>query len=142
LPTPPLPLYSVRDRTAITNALPKGMRSRALTVLAVLLLLAACGPYRLMRPDEITIPNYEPRPVVVPATCDSLVNRAANVGMSRFSDNETREVEFCQQQHLIRAQEEEAASKKIEAHAEAANFALRLTVVTLGAIIGILAWLF
>lgn len=96
----------------------------------------------MMRPDEITIPNYEPRPVVVPATCDSLVNRAANVGMSRFSDNESRELDFCQQQHLIRAQEEEAASRKIEAHAEAANFALRLTVVTLGAIIGILAWVF
>jgi hypothetical protein len=118
------------------------MRSRALTTLVILLVLAGCGPYRMMRPDEITIPNYEPRPVVVPATCDSLVNRAANVGMARFTDNETREVSFCQQQQLVRAQEEEAASRKIEAHAEAANFALRLTVVTLGAIIGILAWVF
>ena len=96
----------------------------------------------MMRPDEITVPNYEPRPVLVPATCDSLVNRAANVGMARFTDNEAREVTFCQQQHLIRAQEEEAASRKIEAHAEAANFALRLTVVTLGALVAILAWVF
>lgn len=118
------------------------MRSSVLPVLILLLIVSGCGPYRMMRPDEITVPNYEPRPVVVPATCDSLVTRAANVGMARFSDNETREVTFCQQQHLIRAQEEEAASRKIEAHAEAANFALRLTVVTLGAIIGLLAWLF
>lgn len=118
------------------------MRSRALTSLVALLLLAGCGPYRMMRPDEITIPNYEPRPVVVPATCDSLISRAANVGMARFSDNETREVDFCQQQQLIRSQEEEAASRKIEAHAEAANFALRLTVVTVGALVAVLAWLF
>jgi hypothetical protein len=118
------------------------MRPSLLAVLAILLLLGGCGPYRLMRPDEITIPNYEPRPVTVPVTCDSLVNRAANVGMARFTENETREVVFCQQQQLIRAQEEEAASRKIEAHAETANFALRLTVVTIGAIIGILAWLF
>lgn len=118
------------------------MRTRALTVLAFLLILAGCGPYRLMRPDEITVPDYEPRPVAVPATCDSLIARAANVGMARFSENESREIAFCQQQHLIRAQEEEAASRKIEAHAEAASFALRLTVVTVGALIGILAWIF
>ena len=119
------------------------MTSRLLTGLFLILVVAsACGPYRMMRPDEITIPNYEPRPVLVPATCDSLVTRAANAGMARFTDNEAREVTFCQQQHLIRAQEEEAASRKIEAHAEAANFALRLTVVTLGALIAILAWVF
>lgn len=119
------------------------MRVRAITgLLLILFAAAACGPYRMMRPDEITIPNYEPRPVLVPVTCDSLVTRAANVGMAQFSDNEARELSFCQQQHLIRSQEEEAASRKIEAHAEAANFALRLTVVTLGALIAILAWLF
>jgi hypothetical protein len=118
------------------------MRSLTAGLLALVLLLSGCGPYRMMRPDEITVPDYAPRVVLVPATCDSLVTRAANVGMSRFSDNEAREVAFCQQQHVIRAQEEEAASAKIEAHAEAANFALRLTVVTLGAIIGLLAWLF
>ena len=118
------------------------MRLLPIALAALMLALSGCGPYRMMRPDEITIPDYAPRPVAVPATCDSLVARAANVGMSRFSDNEAREVAFCQQQHLIRAQEEEAASKKIEAHAEAANFALRLTVVTLGAIVGVLAWLF
>lgn len=121
---------------------PIRMRPSTIAALTLLILVAACGPYRMMHPDEITIPNYEPRPVLVPATCDSLVTRAANVGMARFSENEEREVAFCQQQHLIRAQEEEAASRKIEAHAEAANFALRLTVVTLGAIIGILAWVF
>ena len=118
------------------------MRSLTAGLLALVLLLSGCGPYRMMRPDEITVPDYAPRVVLVPATCDSLVTRAANVGMSRFSDNEAREVAFCQQQQVIRAQEEEAASAKIEAHAEAANFALRLTVVTLGAIIGLLAWLF
>src|SRR5690606_40165636 len=121
---------------------PNRMRFSTLATLAVLLLVAGCGPYRLMRPDEITVPSYDPRPVLVPATCDSLITRAANVGMARFSDNEAREVDFCQQQQLVRAQEEEAASAKIEAHAEAANFALRLTVVTLGAIIAVLAWVF
>lgn len=119
------------------------MRSyKPLLLLALLLVFAACGPYRLIRPDEIQIPNYEPRPVAVPATCDSLISRAAAVGMTRFSENEVREVTFCQQQQLIRAQEEEAASRKIEAHAEAASFALRLTVVTVGALIAILTWLF
>ena len=118
------------------------MRSLTVALVALMLLLSGCGPYRMMRPDEITIPDYAPRPVLVPATCDSLITRAATLGMARFSDNEAREVDFCQQQHLVRAQEEEAASKKIEAHAEAANFALRLTVVTLGALIGVLAWLF
>jgi hypothetical protein len=118
------------------------MRFLTVALVALLLGLAGCGPYRMMRPDEITVPDYAPRPVLVPATCDSLVTRAANVGMARFTDNEAREVTFCQQQHLIRAQEEEAASKKIEAHAEAANFALRLTVVTIGAAVAVLAWLF
>ena len=118
------------------------MRSYTVALVALLVVLAGCGPYRLMRPDEINIPDYAPRPVLVPATCDTLITRAATVGMARFSDNEAREVDFCQQQHLMRAQEEEAASKKIEAHAEAANFALRLTVVTVGALVAILAWVF
>lgn len=118
------------------------MRKTTFSLVSLMLVASACGPYRLMRPDEITIPDYSPRPVLVPATCDTLITRAANVGMARFTDNEAREVDFCQQQQLIRSQEEEAASRKIEAHAEAANFALRLTVVTVGAIIGIIAWLF
>jgi hypothetical protein len=118
------------------------MRSITVALVALLLVLSGCGPYRMMRPDEITVPDYAPRPVAVPATCDSLITRAANVGMTRFSENEARETAFCQQQQLIRAQEEEAASRKIEAHAEAASFALRLTVVTVGAVVAVLAWLF
>ena len=50
------------------------MTSRLLTGLLLILVVAsACGPYRMMRPDEITIPNYEPRPVTIPPTCAPLI---------------------------------------------------------------------
>ena len=45
-------------------------------------------------------------------------------------------------QREARAQEEEAAMKRLEAHADAANFALRVATVVLGATIATLAWLF
>lgn len=116
--------------------------SRGVFIAFLVLFLSSCGHYRMVRMDDIQIPDYEPRPVAVPLTCDSLVTRAANLGMVEFDESEARELQFCQQQHLIRAQEEEAASRKLEAHATAAHFALQLTVVTVGALIAVLAWIF
>ena len=115
---------------------------RRTLLLALVMLLAGCGPYRLIRPDEVTVPNYEPREVLVPEKCDTLIRRAAVQGMAGFTEGETRELAFCQQQQVIRAQEEEAVARKLEAHAEAANLALRFTVVAVGALVAVLTWVF
>jgi hypothetical protein len=104
--------------------------------------LGACGNYRLVRPDDFQMPSYEPREVVIPAACDALIQRAATDGLTRFNDAEARTLNFCQQQHIIRAQEEEAAARRLEAHAEAASLALRATTVVLGAIFAVLTWVF
>jgi hypothetical protein len=113
---------------------------------AVLLLLAAamsaCSQYRLASLQDVEIPNYDPRPVAVPATCEALISRAATDGMSRFSEAEARETNFCQQQMIIRAQEEEAAAKRLESHAAAARFGLQVATVAVTALIAILAWVF
>ena len=112
---------------------------------AVLLLLAVafsgCAQYRLASLQDMEIPNYDPRPVVIPETCEGLIARVAAEGMSRLSDAESREALFCQGQMLIRAQEEEAASRRLEAHAEAARFGLQLVTVTVTALVAVLAWL-
>jgi len=120
----------------------RSFRTRGVLALLAVALFSACGHYRMVRMDDIQIPDYEPRPVAVPLTCDSLITRAADLGMVGFDESEARELNFCQQQQLIRAQEEEAASRKLEAHATAAHFALQLTVVAVGALIGLLAWIF
>jgi hypothetical protein len=120
------------------------MRSlRALSLLSSLtLLLSGCFGYRLMRPEEIPVPNYTPRPVVIPAECEGMIARVAERGMTGMSENDSRMVLFCQQQQMLRAQEEEAAEKKLEAHARAAGLALQVTTVVIGATIAVLAWLF
>lgn len=115
---------------------------RRFAAAALALLLAGCGPYRLIRPDEIPVPNYEARAVVVPEKCDTLIQRAAVQGMGGFTEAESRELGFCQQQQLIRAQEEEAAARRLEAHAETANFALRLTAYSITALVALLTWVF
>jgi hypothetical protein len=118
-------------------------RIRPLFLLALLLPLNGCFGYRLIRPDEVRTPSYEPRPVAVPAECEPLVARAAAPGgAAGLTEAEARTVEFCQHQQLLRAQEEEAASRKLEAHAQAASFALQVTGVVVGATVAILAWLF
>jgi hypothetical protein len=115
---------------------------RIAALLSLLVCLTGCSQYRLASLQDVQIPNYEARIVLIPATCDTLITRAATAGMSRLTDVEGREVLFCQQQMIIRAQEEEAASKRLEAHAAAARFALQTAGFILGAAIAVLAWLF
>src|SRR5687767_15393907 len=98
-----------------------GLMLRYVSVLLLLTMsLSACSQYRLAIPQNVEIPNYEPRLVLVPENCLVLIERAATSGMALFSEAEAREVLFCQQQQIIRTQEEEAATKRLEAHAEAA----------------------
>lgn len=115
---------------------------RAFSALAFLSVMASgCYGYRLMRPEEIPIPDYSARVVVVPEDCERLIARATG-GIGSMSEGDGRMVLFCQQQQIVRAQEEELALKRLEAHAETANFALRVATVVVGATIAILAWLF
>jgi hypothetical protein len=113
---------------------------------AALLLLAggltSCTQYRLASLQDVDLPSYEPRVVVVPPVCEGLIQRAVTEGMGRFTEAETREVLFCQQQQIIRTQEEEAAAKRLEAHAAAARFALQTVTFLITGTIAILAWVF
>lgn len=120
------------------------MRSVGITLLlgVSLLVFSGCFGYRLVRPEEVEVPSYEPRPVAVPAECDALIERAAVEGVRRLAEDEARMLSFCQNQQIIRAQEEEAAYRKLEAHSAAANFILRATVVGIGALIAVLTWMF
>lgn len=115
---------------------------RLLVLLALLLPTGGCLGYRLIRPEEVPVPSYEPRPVAIPAECDALLQRAARDGVARLSDAEARTVSFCQGQQLLRAQEEEAASRKLEAHASAAGLALQVATVVAGVLVAVLAWAF
>ena len=114
--------------------------------IAALMLIAfatgACSHYRLASLDGVEFPNYEPRPVLVPAQCETLIDRAAREGMENFTEAEAREVLFCQQQQIIRTQEEEAAAKRLEAHAEAARFVFQTIALATTSTIALLTWLF
>ena len=105
-------------------------------------LLSGCFGYRLIRPDEVELPSYEAREVLVPAECDVLIRRAATEGVARLTEAEARAAGFCQNQQIRRAQEEEAAARKLEAHSAAAGLALQVTTVVVGGVIAVLAWLF
>jgi hypothetical protein len=118
------------------------MQRRIAFLLLVLLTAGGCTQYRLARLDEVEIPSYEPRAVPMPASCDSLITRIAAVGMERVSEVESREALFCQQQMIIRAQEEEAASKRLEAHAEAGRFALQMLTFVITGVVATLAFIF
>lgn len=119
------------------------MRSIAPALLALTIAATpACMGYRLVRPDEVQVPSYEPRPVEVPSECQTRIARAAAGGAGEIGEAEARYLSFCQGQHLIRAQEEEAASRKLEAHAQAASLALQVTTVLVGATVAVLAWVF
>lgn len=111
-------------------------------LLAISLLSSGCFGYRLMRPEEIEIPSYEPRAVAIPAECETLISRAAERGMTDFTEREARMVEFCQRQQIIRSAEEDAAAKRLDAHARAADFALHVTTTVITAAIALLAWVF
>jgi hypothetical protein len=115
---------------------------RPLLVAILLLPLSGCFGYRLVRPEEIEIPSYEPREVLIPAECQALIRRAATEGAARLSAGEANALSFCQHQQMIRAQEEEAAARKLEAHSAAASFALQATTVVIGAVIAVLTWVF
>lgn len=117
-----------------------------LRTIALLLLLTstlgACSAYRMASLDSVALPNYEPRPVSIPQSCEPLIERAAAEGMSGFQESEAWELLFCQQQYVIRAQEEQAAAKRMEAHAAAARFALQTATFVIGGLVAILAWVF
>lgn len=115
---------------------------RSLSLLLLLVLsTGACAQYRLAMQD-VEIPNYEPRPVAVPAACEALIARAASEGMQNFTEAESREVLFCQQQQIRRAQEEEAAAKRLESHAEAARFVFQTVAFVTGGLVAVLTWIF
>lgn len=119
-----------------------GLVRSVATALVLVFVTGGCFGYRLIKPEEIEVPSYEPRPVMIPERCDTLIAVAAVQGMETMEPGEMGMVNFCQTQHLIRAQEEEAVARKLEAHAETANFALRLTTVVVGALIATIAWVF
>jgi hypothetical protein len=118
------------------------MLRQTAALLLLLFALSGCNQYRMASLQDVEIPNYEPRVVLVPPQCDALIHRAATEGMSRFTEAETREVLFCQQQQIIRTQEEEAAAKRLEAHASAARFVIQTATFVLTGTFAILAWLF
>ena len=118
------------------------MLRRTGALLLVTMAFGGCAQYRMASLSDIEIPSYEPRPVLIPANCEALIQHAATQGMSTMTETERAETLFCQQQMLIRAQEEEAASELLEAHAEAARFVLQAATVVLTGVIAILAWIF
>lgn len=118
------------------------MLRRIASLLLLAVAMSACTQYRLASLQDIEVPNYDPRPVPMPANCEALIQRAADEGMARFTETEAREASFCQQQMLLRAQEEEAAAKRLEAHAEAARFVLQATTFVITGVVAILAWVF
>ncbi|MEX2581885.1 MAG: hypothetical protein WD766_01350 [Gemmatimonadota bacterium] len=111
-------------------------------VLLFVLGLSGCSQYRLASLQDVEIPNYEPRLVLFPPSCEGLIQRAGTVGMADFTEAEAREVLFCQQQQIIRTQEEEAAAKRLEAHAAAARFVLQTTTFVATGVVALLAWVF
>jgi hypothetical protein len=115
---------------------------RLVSLLLVSSLLGGCASAEVIRAGTIEIPSYEPRPVAVPARCEILIQRTVDTGAGSLSEGEARDLEFCQKQQMVRAQEEEAAARRLDAHASAATFVLRLVAYTVGALIAILTWVF
>jgi hypothetical protein len=116
------------------------MTGRLLSVLLLALVLGGCMGYRLVHLDELQLPSYEPREVLIPAECAGLIERAATEGIAALTEAESRTVVFCQQQQVLRSLEEEAAARRLESHAAAARFALQLTTVVIGALVVIIGW--
>lgn len=120
----------------------RSLSVRPLVVLVLILMSSGCMGYRLVPLDEVQMPSYEPREVLIPAECPALIERAATDGVASLTETENRTVAFCQQQQVLRSLEEEAAARKLESHATAARFALQLTTVVVGGLIVFLGWLF
>src|SRR5690606_14846387 len=95
LPAAPEPAHLVLPITRFSRGT---MQRPTAIVLFALLTASGCSQYRLAGIEEVEIPSYEPRPVPLPASCDSLITRIAAVGMERVSELESREALFCQQQ--------------------------------------------
>jgi hypothetical protein len=117
------------------------MAGRSALILLLALGLHGCMGYRLVPLDQLEVPSYEPREVLVPAECPALIERAAREGIASLTETESRTVAFCQQQQIQRTLEEEAAARRLESHAAAARFALQLTTVVIGGLIVIIGWL-
>ena len=117
------------------------MSKTSIPLVIALVAMTGCAQYQVAMQD-IHIPSYEPRPVAIPANCEGLIARAASEGMANFSEAESREVLFCQQQQIIRAQEEEAAAKLLESHAEAARFVFQTVAVVITGTVAVLTWIF
>lgn len=115
---------------------------RSVLLLPLLLPLGGCFGYRLVHPDEIEVPSYEPREVVVPAECERLIQQAGGGEIAAISETQSRMLSFCQHQQLIRAQEEEAVAAKLEAHAETARFGLQLVSFLVAGTVAVLTWIF
>lgn len=144
---PSLPCYGMNSgalyrRCTIPNLEDDVMLRTICVVLLLVIGISGCSQYQLASLQNVEIPNYEPREVVIPPECEPLIARAAREGMARFSDAEAREVLFCQQQQIIRTQEEEAAAKRLEAHAAAARFALQTATFVLTSVVAVIAWVF
>lgn len=118
------------------------MLRRTAVLILFALSMSACSQYRLASLQDVEIPNYEPRPVAVPESCDALIARAVTQGMATFTEAEAREVLFCQQQQIIRTQEEEAAAKRLESHAAAARFVFQTIALVATGTVAVLTWLF
>lgn len=112
-------------------------RLRHVVLSAALIPLAAC-----YAPASLQMPSYEPRAVAVPPECDALTQRAAASGAASLNETEFRTLTFCQNQQIIRAQEEEAAARRLEAHSRTASFVLQAATVVVGATIAVLTWVF
>ncbi|MBW3553387.1 MAG: hypothetical protein KY466_07755 [Gemmatimonadetes bacterium] len=110
-------------------------------MLFLALTLSGCGGYRLVNVDDLEMPSYEPREVLVPAECTGLIERAATEGVAALTEPESRTLAFCQQQQVIRSLEAEAAARKLESHAAAARFVLQFTTVVVGALVVAIGWL-
>jgi len=124
-----------------TRLNPCSLSGRSLLALLIaVVVLNGCMGYRLVPLDELAIPSYEPREVLIPAECPGLIERAATQGMAALTETESRTVSFCQQQQVLRSLEEEAAARKLESHATAARFVLQLTTVVVGGLIVLIGW--
>lgn len=96
------------------------------STLCIVLPLAACGP------------RYQPRHVPVPSTCEPLLQQATADGLSSLDEAELRQLAFCQEQQLLRAEEEQAAFARFEAGRRESGqwftlISLILTAITLAA---------
>ena len=109
---------------------------RRLAASGALLSLAAC--YR----PAVEMPSYEPRAVAVPAQCEELTKRAATAGTADISEADFRMLTFCQHQQLLRAAEEDAVARRMDAHARAAGVFLQAATIVIGATIAVLSWVF